>query len=136
MNISDIEEKIKMILVDKLFPKLIYVFGSTNQNRVRDDSDIDIAILTDQDIDEYKLYLISQQLADVLKREVDLIDLKKVSTVFKAEVFKTGRLIYHSDNLVKMNFQLGILQEYVFLNERRKEVIYKLKSRNQKGAKV
>ena len=94
-------------------------------NRVRNDSDIDIAILTDKQIDEYQLYMISQQLADDLKREVDIVDLKRASTVFKAEILRNGKLIYNSDNQEKMHFQLGVLQDYVFLNERRREIINK-----------
>lgn len=66
MNINEIEEKIRTILVKKLSPKLIYVFGSIHKHRLRNDSDIDIAILCDKDVDEYGLYLISQELANVV----------------------------------------------------------------------
>jgi predicted nucleotidyltransferase len=125
MNLNEIEKKIKKILINKLSPKLIYIFGSMVKNRVRNDSDIDIAILTEKQIDEYKLYMISQKLADELKREVDIVDLKNASTVFKAEILRNGKLIYNSDNPEKMHFQLGILQDYVFLNERRQEIINK-----------
>jgi hypothetical protein len=69
--------------------------------------------------------MISQKLADELKREVDIVDLRKASTVFKAEILRNGKLIYNSDNQEKMHFQLGILQDYVFLNERRQEIINK-----------
>lgn len=129
MNINEIEEKIKTILVNELSPKLIYIFGSIVANRVRDDSDIDIAILTDKKIDEYQLYMISQQLADELKREVDIVDLKDASTIFKAEIIKNGKLIYNSDNLGKMYYQLEVLRDYTFLNERRQEIIDKLKKK-------
>jgi len=125
MNLDEIEKKIKKILINNLSPKLIYIFGSMITNRVRNDSDIDIAILTDKQIDEYQLYMISQQLADDLKREVDIVDLKRASTVFKAEILRNGKLIYNSDNQEKMHFQLGVLRDYVFLNERRREIINK-----------
>ncbi|HPK87733.1 MAG TPA: nucleotidyltransferase domain-containing protein [Atribacterota bacterium] len=129
MNINEIEEKIKIMLVNELSPKLIYIFGSIVANRVRDDSDIDIAILTEKKIDEYQLYMVSQQLADKLKREVDIVDLKDASTIFKAEIIKNGKLIYNSDNLGKMYYQLEVLREYTFLNERRQEIIDKLKKK-------
>jgi len=125
MNLDEIEKKIKKILINSLSPKLIYIFGSIITNRVRNDSDIDIAILADKQIDEYQLYMISQQLADDLKREVDIVDLKRASTVFKAEILRNGKLIYNSDNQEKMHFQLRVLQDYVFLNERRLEIINK-----------
>lgn len=129
MNINEIEEKIKTILVNELSPKLIYIFGSIVANRVRNDSDIDIAILTEKKIDEYQLYMVSQQLADELKREVDIVDLKDASTIFKAEIIKNGKLIYNSDNLGKMYYQLEVLRDYTFLNERRQEIIDKLKKK-------
>jgi uncharacterized protein len=125
MNVNEIEKKIRTVLANKLSPKLVYIFGSMVKSRVRDDSDIDIAILTDKQIDEYKLYMVSQQLADQLKREVDIVDLSKASTVFKAEILRTGKLLYNSDNMIKMHFQLGVLHDYVFLNERRQEIINK-----------
>ena len=136
MKTEEMKEKIKNTLIDKLSPQLIYIFGSVNKNRVRGDSDIDIAILTDDDIDEYSLFLIAQDLTDGLKREVDLVDLKKASTVFRAEILRTGCLIYYSDNLKKMEFQLSVLKDYAFLNERRKVIIDKIKNRKYKGIRV
>ena len=124
---------IKNILVKAFSPYLIYIFGSTIKNRDRGESDIDIAILTDRRVDEYKLFILSQKLADILKKEVDLIDLNKASTVFKIQVIKTGKLIYNSDNLKKMYFQMKTMKDYAILNEERQEVIDKIKSR---GARI
>jgi len=92
MNLNQIERKIRTILVNKLSPKLIYIFGSIVKNRGRNDSDIDIAILTDKQTDEYKLYMVSQQLADELKREVDIVDLRKASIVFEKGLLTEYRI--------------------------------------------
>ena len=130
-------EKIKIIkkdLVKALDPSLIYIFGSISKDKVRKDSDIDIAILTDRQIDEYKLFILSQKLADVLKREVDLVDLNKASTVLKVQIIKTGKLIYNSNNLRKMYFQMRAMRDYALLNEERVEIINKIKSRSLRGA--
>jgi len=124
---------VKNILVQAFNPYLIYIFGSTVKNRDRGESDIDIAILTDRRVDEYELYILSQKLADILKKEVDLIDLDKASTVFKIQIIKTGKLIYNSDNLKKMYFQMRTMKDYAILNEERQEVIDKIKSR---GARI
>ena len=128
-------EIIKKVLVKALAPYLIYIFGSTVKGRGREDSDIDIAILTDRQIDEYKLFILSQKLADVLKREVDLVDLREASTVFRVQIIKTGKLIYNSDNLRKMYFQMRAMRDYALLNEERMEIINKIKSRSLRGAK-
>jgi len=136
MNLNQIERKIRTILVNKLSPKLIYIFGSIVKNRGRNDSDIDIAILTDKQIDEYKLYMVSQQLADELKREVDIVDLRKASIVFKAEILRTGKLVYNSDSMIKMAFQLNVLKQYALLNEERKGIINRIQNKSQKGIKI
>jgi len=124
---------IKNILVGEFSPYLIYIFGSTVKNRDRGESDIDIAILTDREVDEYELFILSQKLADIFKKEVDLIDLNKASTVFKIQIIKTGKLIYNSNNLKKMYFQMRTMKDYTILNEERQEVIDKIKSR---GARI
>jgi len=124
---------IKNILVHAFSHHLIYIFGSTIKNRDRGESDIDIAILTDRKVDEYELFILSQKLADILKKEVDLIDLSKASTVFKIQIIKTGKLIYNSNNLKKMYFQMRTMKDYALLNEERQEVIDKIKSR---GARI
>jgi uncharacterized protein len=136
MNVNEIEKKIRTVLANKLSPKLVYIFGSMVKSRVRDDSDIDIAILTDKQIDEYKLYMVSQQLADQLKREVDIVDLSKASTVFKAEILRTGKLLYNSDNMIKMHFQLNVLKQYSLLNEERKRIVSRIQNKSQKGIKI
>ncbi|MFW5889732.1 MAG: type VII toxin-antitoxin system MntA family adenylyltransferase antitoxin [Bacillota bacterium] len=136
MNLNEIERKIRTILVNKLSPKLIYIFGSMVKNRGRNDSDIDIAILTDKQTDEYQLYMVSQQLADELKREVDIVDLRKASIVFKAEILRTGKLVYNSDNMIKMDFQLNVLKQYALLNEERKGIINRIQNKSQKDIKI
>jgi predicted nucleotidyltransferase len=137
VNLMISNEKInilKNILVKTFSPYLIYIFGSTVKNRDRgESSDVDIAILTDEKVDEYELFILSQKLADNLKKDVDLVDLNKASTVFKIQIIKTGKLIYNSDNLEKMYFQMRTMKDYAILNEERKEVIDKIKSR---GARI
>ena len=123
-----LSNKEKNIIIDflkeKLSPELIYIFGSYAKNSERDNSDIDIAILPEKEIDEYKLFLLAQKLAEKLKKEVDLINIKKASTVFKAQIIQ-GKLIFNKDNYKKMNFELKTFREYAKLNEERKEILAK-----------
>lgn len=116
---------IKSTLREELDPVLIYIFGSFAKGRAREDSDLDIAFLSDKKFDEYKVFLSAQKLADKLKREVDLIDLNKASTVFKVQVIQ-GILIYNGDNTRKMIFEMQSLREYAKLNEEREEVLQKM----------
>ena len=127
MNLSsDKIELIKSFLIDELSPTLIYLFGSFAKGVGRPDSDIDIAFLSQKNLDEYKVFLIAQKLADQLNREVDLVDINKASTVLKAQIIQ-GKLIYNADNLKKMNFELETMKKYAKLNEERQVIIDNLK---------
>ncbi len=121
------EKQIIDYLTNNLNANLIYIFGSYSKNKERNDSDLDIAILTDSNIDNYQLFLHSQKLAETLGKEVDLIDLKKSNTVFNIQVIQ-GKLIYNNNNLKKMKFELKILREYAKLNEERREILQKVTS--------
>ncbi|MGM0410798.1 MAG: type VII toxin-antitoxin system MntA family adenylyltransferase antitoxin [Bacillota bacterium] len=124
--ISKMEKnKIIEFLKEKLSPDLIYVFGSYAKNKERKNSDIDLAFLSEKEIDEYQLFLLAQKLADKVGKEVDLIDIKKASTVFKTQVIQ-GELIYNNDNYKKLSFELKTLREYAKLNEERKEILDKI----------
>lgn len=122
-------ETAKTYLVQKINPYTIYFFGSIVNGNMRRDSDIDIAFLSDVDIDDYSLFMMAQDLADICGREIDLIDLRKMSTVFKAQVVGTGKAIYCNDNLRRMCFEMYALKDYALLNEERAEILENIKDR-------
>ena len=120
-----LEEK-KSIVVDFLLNNfncdLIYIFGSYAKNRERSNSDLDIAFLSDIKLDQYEIFLRAQKLAEEIKCEVDLVDLKKASTVFKVQIVQ-GKLIYCSDKKIKEQFELDTLRKYAKLNEERVKIL-------------
>jgi len=124
-------EVIKKFLIEKASAKLIIVFGSAVSGRMRQDSDIDIAFLSSKNLDDYKVFIISQELSSLLGRNVDLINLRKASTVFKANILGTGRIIFFADEETKYEFQIRTLKEYCMLNEERKVVLDKIRERGR-----
>lgn len=122
-------EKVKKLLIKELEPYVIYVFGSGVKGVFREDSDIDIAFLSHKNLSEYEIFVISQELADILKREVDLINLKNASTVFRAQIVGSGEVIYCSDDTGRMYFETRALKEYAFLNEERESILKNIKER-------
>jgi len=116
---------IKSFLIDELKAELIYLFGSYASGKVRDDSDLDLAFLTQEKIDDYQRFLTAQNLASELNIEVDLIDLSKASTVFKSQIIQ-GKLLYAKNRQQKQEFELLVLKKYARLNEERKEIIEKI----------
>lgn len=87
------------------FPDLvaIYVFGSFGTKYERPDSDIDLAILPEHAVDVVTLWNLAQEIAVESKRDVDLIDLKKASTVFRHVILSSGTRFYTKDR-VKCSF--------------------------------
>lgn len=117
------DDLIISFLRKKINPYLIMLFGSINKDYFRNDSDIDIAFLSDFNLSQYDIFMLAQELADILKRDVDLVDLNKASTVFKVQIISTGRIIYSSDEYRRATFMMRALKEYALLNEERKIII-------------
>lgn len=116
-------QTIKDHLVAGLSPHLLVLFGSAAKGRLRKDSDIDIAYLSDGRLGDYEVFMLAQQLADLVGREVDLIDLDQASTVFKVEILGAGQIIYDNDSARRMRFQMRTLKDYSLLNEERRPII-------------
>jgi len=126
------ENKIKKIIdysLRKIKPYLIYLFGSAANGNLNDNSDIDIAFLSDEQLTDYEVYIMAQELADILQREIDLINLKKSSTVFKVQVIGTGKKIYCTDENRRMYFEMHSFKEYALLNEEREIIMENIKKR-------
>jgi len=104
-------------------PKLIYLFGSAVKGNMRQDSDIDLALLGEQPYDAYQLFLSAQTLADKFGRDVDLLDLSTASAVMKAKIVTTGRLLQAISEQVVDEFEMYALSDYAQLNEDRREVL-------------
>ncbi|MEW6229485.1 MAG: nucleotidyltransferase domain-containing protein [Bacillota bacterium] len=115
-------------LRDRLSPHLIVLFGSAATGKAfRPESDVDLAFLRDGFLNDYDRFLLAQELAVILGREVDLIDLDRASTVLRAEVIRTGRTVYEGDRGRAMFWRMRALKDYALLNEERAPVIRRLK---------
>lgn len=122
---------IKKFLITKLSPSLIFVFGSAVSDGFREESDLDIAILKQEEVDSYELYLIAQKLASLLSRDIDLVDLSQISTVFKAQIVTKGEVIFAQSKELEDNFKLKVLKEYALLNEERAPIVERIEKEGQ-----
>jgi uncharacterized protein len=116
-------EIIIKFLKEKLAPAFIWLFGSGAKGTLNPESDIDLAFFSDARLDSYQIFMIAQELAGLIGREVDLIDLHKASTVMKAQIVGQGRLIHEQDPLKRMNFAMMAFKEYALLNEERQAIL-------------
>jgi predicted nucleotidyltransferase len=117
-------------IIKDFYPSLqgIYLFGSYQTDREWPDSDVDIAILFPHDIAAKETSLVFSdckiKLEEFLKKEVDLINIRLVSTVFQFQIVTTGRLILCRDQRAVAEFEMLTLSYYQKLNEERSGILH------------
>lgn len=104
-------------------PAVIYLFGSAARGAVRPDSDLDVAFLPPAPCDVWAVFQTAQALALRLRREVDLVDLRRASTVLRKEVLRTGRRLATFRAREADEFEMYTLSDYARLNEERAPVL-------------
>ena len=124
MNKKQTEKKITEFLKKKIPGLLgVYIYGSFAENRLRPDSDIDIAFLTWEKISAVEKWKIQEELASLLVIDIDLVDLKDASVVLRAEVVENGTRIYTENEYECDNFEVTTYSMYADLNETRKDIL-------------
>lgn len=105
----------------------VYLFGSCGTENEQPESDVDIAILLppEQAKKTGTLYNTPLHLAleRILNKDVDLINLRAVSTVMQKEVIAADRRIYEGDARASDEFEMLTLSLYQKLNEERAEIV-------------
>lgn len=101
----------------------IYVYGSYALNQETSDSDIDLAFLTEDKISAVEKWKIQEELAALLDKDIDLVDIKNASTVLRKEIVEKGKLIYCADKYKTDSFEMTSYSMYLDLNETRKHIL-------------
>lgn len=105
----------------------IYLFGSWGTEDEWPSSDIDIAMLLPPEkakaLGTMELIQVQTRLSSLLKKPVDLLNLRQVSTVFQKEVVMADRRIDTGDEYAAEEFEMLTLSFYQKLNEERAEIL-------------
>lgn len=107
----------------------IYLFGSCATGVALHDSDIDLALLGPAPLGEEERWSLAQDLAVALGRDVDLVDLRRASTVMQVQVIDSGQLLFESDATQRMEFEAVALGAYARLNEERRGILQDIRER-------
>lgn len=120
MNDNELIQHIKQSV-----PGLIalYRFGSQTKGTARPESDVDLAVLAHNPIPSERLFELAQDLAVQLHRDVDLVDLRAVSTVMRMQVLSTGACLDAPDESSRRSFEMYAYSDYARLNEERHEIV-------------
>jgi len=107
----------------------IYIFGSHGSLYETQDSDLDIAILALASIDPIQRWELAQDIAYIIHRDVDLIDLRSASTVLRFEIISSGKRVFCRDSDLCDSFETTVYSAYVRFNDERRDLLNDIKKR-------
>jgi uncharacterized protein len=121
------QEIIRLVLSHYPDTQAIYLFGTYQTEYERPDSDVDIALLLPPEQAKAAGLLVGSDLhydlAALLRRDIDLINLRLVPTVLQKEVIMAERPLYQADAYAVAEFEMLTLSYYQRLNAERAEII-------------
>lgn len=129
MLTKDLQQKLIKTIKQLVNPDFIILFGSFAKGPVHNESDIDLAYFSKQPLSSYERFILAGDLAAIAGREVDLIDLKQIDTVFTMQVFEQGIPIYIYDENEYTRQKMRAYSMYATLNEQRAPIIEAIKER-------
>lgn len=117
---DNLKENIIKTILDEINIKIyaIYIFGSYGTKYEREDSDIDIAIITDSKVSLSNRYKLKTKLDSNLNREVDLSLITDYHSNLMINILSDGALIYESDdyNILFDKIYEDLSFDFYFLN--------------------
>lgn len=126
---KNLEAQLIASIQTKLNPDFILLFGSFAKGTNRADSDIDLAFFSKQQLSSYERFILAGELAEIAGREVDLVDLKQIDTVYTMQIFSQGIPIFIHDENIFIRQKMRAYSMYATLNEQRVSVIEAIKER-------
>lgn len=126
---KDIEQQLIHTINAQLHTDFIILFGSFAKGSAREDSDIDLAYFSSEQLSSYERFILAGELATLAGREVDLVDLKQIDTVFTMQIFAEGRPIYIMNENEFTRQKMRAYSMYATLSEQRAPIIEAIKER-------
>lgn len=106
----------------------VYRYGSTVDGSAVAESDVDYALLAAEPVDERERFDLLLHLSARSLQPVDLVDLRRVSTVLQMEVVGRGVLVAERDRAAREAFEDFVFSSFARLNEERRGVLERIHS--------
>lgn len=112
--------------------RLAFLYGSAAADRMRGDSDVDVAVLFDRPLDAEQKMRLTACLEARLSRPVDLVDLFSLNGTILKQILCTGRILVRANTedlallMRRMTYNQTDMMPYVYrtLNERQERFIH------------
>jgi uncharacterized protein len=129
MRSQNIEQVITCLKGEVPALQAVYRFGSQAQGTAHSESDVDLAVLARNRLELGLLGGLQQDLAVILNRDVDLVDLRAASTVMQMQVLSTGECLFCGDVQARDLFEMIAYASYARLNEERAGILEDIRTR-------
>ncbi|MCE8037388.1 nucleotidyltransferase domain-containing protein [Halomonas sp. MCCC 1A11062] len=106
----------------------VYLYGSQATGAATADSDVDLTLLLPTRLAAEQRWQMSGEVAERLRADVDLLDLRQTSNALQYQVVTEGRKLWQRGNSSD-EFELMVLSEYWDLAIQRRELIEDIKQR-------
>ncbi len=120
-------QMVETVLSDYPDTQAIYLFGSWGTEDEWPSSDVDMAALLPplraKAVDFWGWNDLAMRLGSITHKSVDLLNVRRVSTVFQKEVIMADRRIFCADEYAADEFEMLTLSFYQKLNQERAEVL-------------
>jgi predicted nucleotidyltransferase len=100
----------------------LYLFGSQKDGSATISSDVDIAYLASKPLGGVERWELSQKVASLLSRDIDLIELSTTNTIFRYQILSTAERIY-GDGYEVESFETLAYSFYLRFQEERKPIV-------------
>lgn len=109
------DEKVRIVhcLARSFQAYSVILFGSAAQQSLREDSNLDIAYLTDHPPAPDMKQQVIRKLEEQLSREINLVDFNEVPPYLQTQIVSGGMLLYDQKPLVRMYILRKALKNYV-----------------------
>lgn len=109
--------------------RAIYLFGSQAQAASRPDSDVDLAFILDTKPEADAIFSLRSELALLLRKDIDLVDLLRADSVTQAQVVAFGQVLYAEDAAALAFYEARVFSQYGLLNEERRAILEDIEKR-------
>lgn len=125
----ELQQQLIELIKEQVHPDFLILFGSFATGKAHEQSDVDLAYFSDKHLSPYERFILAGDLAQVCGREVDLVDIKDIDTIFAMQIFADGIPIFIADENEFVRQRMRAYSMYVTLNEQRTPIIEKIKER-------
>jgi len=124
---EEVIEKIKDKILQVIDCEAVVLFGSYARETQNEESDIDIAFKSKQEVTKKEIFQLKQELEEIANRDIDLINLDEIGEIFRYEILINGKTVYCKDEFKFELYKLDMYREFLDLNERIQPIIERVK---------